>query len=439
MKPTIPTTDRKLGAVARLHAATAALLTRAEGVLRNLSWMLVSEVMARASRLVTIITLAAVLDMAEYGIAMLALVCHELMRIFTRIGSGAKLIQCQQQDLERFAGNAYTLNWIICLSIAAAQYAVAPLIAQWYNAPELISLLRIMALSYLIYPLVAIRVFLLQRNNQMKYYSLCSGLSITVDNLGTALLVLLGFGIESVAYAKVLAALVWVMAFAFAETDRYAPRFSPAVMQVLMSFSVRVLGSEVLRSLRNQADLLIAGRILTPELLGIYSFAKSAGIGLAQSLGNAFLAGIYPRLSDYHRRGEIVSGSQLVLVIAACVGLVFIAQSIAAFIYVPLLFDAQWHAAAGLVAVLCLSAIPALLVDTSALIHRVQYQLNTECLMQFIAVAILVAGLLLLSPDSPKAFAMSTTALSMLWLLPCAVSVLGRRFDVQLSLRSSLS
>jgi PST family polysaccharide transporter len=403
-----------------LAKRVAGHIKAAEGILSNVSWMLASEVVARGSRLVTIIALAALLSTTEYGYAMLALVCHELMRIFTRIGSGSKLIQCDSQDLPRFAGNAYTLNWLIAVSLAAIQYFAAPLIAELYNAPELISLLRIMAISYLIYPLVAIRVYLLQRNNQMKYYSLCSGLSISVDNLGTALFVCLGFGIESVAYAKVLAALVWVCAFAKAKTERYTPQCSISTMLVLISFSCRVLGSELLKALRTQADLLIAGKLLAPELFGLYSFAKSAGIGLAQSLGNAFLAGVYPRLANYHRNGEMQSGSKLVINIALAVGAIFILQSLASLVYVPLLFNEQWHDASAMVAVLCLSAIPALLLDTNALIARIEYKLNTEVALQLTAVIWLVAGIIIVKPDTPWSFAITTTALSSGWLLIAA-------------------
>ena len=396
-------------------------LKRAEGVVSNVSWMMVSEVMARASRLITIITLASVLSAADYGYAMLALVCHELMRIFTRIGSGARLIQCDTQDLPRLAGNAYTLNWLICLTIAGLQFFLAPLIAAFYDSPALITLLRIMAISYLIYPIVAIKVHLLQRNNQMKFYSLASGLSVTVDNLSTALLVWFGCGIEAVAYAKILAALTWVSCFAFAKTLSVIPQCSLVTMLSLTSFSCRVLASELLRSLRTQADLLIAGRFLSPELFGLYSFAKSAGVGLAQSLGNAFLAGVYPRLANYHRNGQMAVGSKLILSIAAVVAIVFVMQSLAAPFYVPILFDAQWHAAAGLVAILCLSAVPALLLDTSALIARVEYKLNTEMLMQFIALTFLVVGLLVCQPESPQQFALASCLLSSSWLLVCVV------------------
>ncbi|MCX5691088.1 MAG: polysaccharide transporter, partial [Planctomycetota bacterium] len=63
-------------------------------LLKNIGWMLASEGVSRASRLITIIALAAFLTISEYGIAMLALACHELFRVFMRAGAGPNTGPC---------------------------------------------------------------------------------------------------------------------------------------------------------------------------------------------------------------------------------------------------------------------------------------------------------------------------------------------------------
>ena len=89
------------------------------------SWMLMAEGCARASRLVAVIALAAALGTAEYGVAMLALVSHELVRLLSRLGAGTRVVQCSDAECESFAGNAYVLNWLVSLVIAALQFALA--------------------------------------------------------------------------------------------------------------------------------------------------------------------------------------------------------------------------------------------------------------------------------------------------------------------------
>ena len=402
-------------------------------VIQNTSWMLVSEACARASRLVTIIIMANVLSSIDYGLAMLALVCHELLRTLSRIGSGGKIIQCLKKDLNKFAGNAYALNWIISIVIAALQFILAPYIASYYSAPDITPLLRLMAASYLIYPWVAIKVHLLQRENRMKYFNLCNAAAISTDNLATALFLSLGMGIYAVAYAKILAALVWVLGFRSAKTERIKPQLSLTVQIALIAFSSRVLGSELLKALRGQIDILLAGRLLAPEIFGLYSFAKSAGVGLSQSLSNAFLAGIYPRLADFYRGASdhtlaYTQGKKVVFGVAAVISLIFIGQSLAAPVYIPILFDDKWHSATALVSILCLSAIPAMMLDTSALIQRVQYCLNSEMALQLAGVAILFSGLLISNPDTAIDFAVFTTGFSFTWIL-LSVYLIRPRLD----------
>ena len=120
--------------------------------------MLLSEGVSRATRLITIVAMAAFLSGSEYGVAMLALACHELFRVFMRAGAGPKIIQCADADLPSLVGSGGVLQWLILLCLAAVQIVSAHWLAHFYNTPELVDLLQWMALSYLFYPLVSMRV-----------------------------------------------------------------------------------------------------------------------------------------------------------------------------------------------------------------------------------------------------------------------------------------
>jgi len=67
-------------------------------MLINVSWMFLSEIISRFSRLFTLFVLASYFSDVEYGTAMLAIVWHELFRVFTRLGFGARIIQCKECD-----------------------------------------------------------------------------------------------------------------------------------------------------------------------------------------------------------------------------------------------------------------------------------------------------------------------------------------------------
>ena len=378
---------------------------------------MVSEAAARASRLLAVIILAATLSTSEYGIAMLALAWHEIVRLLNRVGTGAKVVQCESNNYLKVAGNCYSLNWLIALLVAALQFSSAPFIAQYYSSPNLAPLLKVMALSYLLYPAVAIKVALLQRDNRFRHIGLVSAAAIAGDNLTTAFLALQGFGLYSVAYAKVVAALIWCIGFYPANTPKFIPRFQPNVIASLLQFSLPVLFSDSIRTLRQQIDILLAGHILSPEYFGIYSFAKSAGVGFAISVNNAFTSAIYPRLAEAQRTNTLALQLWYVTVAAGFLCLIFVTQSFAAEIYIPLLFDAPFSSAASIVSILCLSAIPMLAADIYSLSLRVQYRLGGEFMFQLVFLSIISITLISVELNTAIDFAKTTTSISVAAIL----------------------
>ena len=385
-------------------------------LLKNTSWMLLSEGMSRATRLVTIIVLAACLSSADYGIAMLALAYHEILRVLMRAGSGPKIIQCADEELDLIARNGASLQWIICLSLGLIQWVTAAWIAHFYQNQNLALLLQIMALSYLFYPMVSLRVFMLQRSNQIRYFGLASGACIMVDNLSCALLVYCGVGILSVAYSKIIAAIAWVLCFYFAPVQRFGISFNPRVIINLGKFSGRILGTETMRVMRTQLDMVIAGRLLSPEMLGIYSFAKSAGVGLSQSLSAAYINVLYPHICKQERLNPNGCKQSPIFLMSGAVASIFLLQALIAPYYIDWLFADHWQSSAAIVSLLCLSAIPSLLIDTECNFLRAQTKITHEFLMSAYCVLVTVLGLLLINPQTPLAFAETLALSSLFWL-----------------------
>lgn len=382
----------------------------------NTSWSLIAEGMARASRLITLIALSFYLNTADYGTAMLALACHEIMRVFTRIGCGAKIIQCPDQDLEGYARNAITLQWFMCISLALCQYFLAELIATFYQNDALTDLIQIMALAHLYYPIVTIKVFMLQRQNRMRYFSVASGSCVVIENLSTALLAMLGLGVYAVAVAKVFAAILWVVLFSLPKVKSIHAGFDRLIMTSLIKYSGKILSTEVTKTFRQQTDMLLAGKLMDGELFGLYSFARSAGLGLSQSLSAAFISGLYPYLCQQKRVGKNSQSLKNMNIACACVSVIFLMQAILAPVYIGLIFPDRWAEATLLVSILCSSAIPLLIVDTHCVYLRAQNKPNRELMITLIIGSFTFFGLYYWSPQTPMNFAFALCVVSYLFL-----------------------
>ncbi len=402
---------------------------KSDGLLiRNTSWLLGTEVSARFSRIVTIVAMAANLNSVEYGTAMLALAFHDVMRLILKCGAGAQIVQCSQQELADFAGNGGTIQWLICTGLAICQFSIAPLIGGFYDNVEITRLIQWMAPIYLLYPLTSINVFMVQRENKMRFLSLSNGSCIIAENLSTALLLALGFGLNAIVIGKLISALLWVTCFAFAPVKRFRLAFNTSILKHLFHTSGKLFGTEISKSFRLHADLFIAGKLLAPELFGIYSFAKSAGIGLSQSLNNAYNNALFPYICRLNRSGELDAATPKLTKLTGLVSVVFICQAMAAPIYVPLLFGNNWNMAIQTVSILCLAASMNLLFDTYCnfcrAAARYQEEFIKRCTVSVIGITIIV----LLQPSTPIEVGFAVLIGSSVWPLYFVSSLTISRF-----------
>lgn len=339
-------------------------------LLGRMGWLGSSEMVIRLTRIVTVVSMAYYLSPAQFAVAATALVCFEMTRVVGQSGIGAKLIAVADEDLPRFNTAGFRLNFAVNLALALCVVGLAKPLEVLFGLSELAKLLWCFVPVFLLLPTVTIKVINTQRAQDMRRVALFTGAMVSVENLTIPVALLCGAGVYSVAIAKLIAVMVWVICWT--RQDRVVPyaRCSAEDVRHLISFAGTVMVTESVKALRGHADVLLAGVVLNPTQLGFYTFAKNAGVGLSLSLVNAAGTVIYPWMS---RAKENAPSRVLVLVPVALTGLLvllFALQAVASLWYVPWLFDDTWHDADLYVAIACLSAVPRSVVDVRGLYLR---------------------------------------------------------------------
>jgi|TARA_Y100001936_G_scaffold245004_1_gene286268 PST family polysaccharide transporter len=347
---------------------------------RNLSWLATGELMVRVSRLITTLILARCLSLQDYGLAALALATAEIVRILAANGIGNLIVKAEEHKLGRVSQTVFWLNLSIGIVMFALQFFLAPLIADLYQSPVLASLLQALAFSHLIYPFAMVQFNLLQRDSRMKEAGLIMGATVTMDNLISAALALSGFGVWSVIWPKLFAAVVWVVVIN--RRIRWVPKLQFSLQELVTArrYSGGVLLAECLKNGRGQFDLFILGRLLPADLFGLYAFARNAGLGISLSLTNSFNTALLPKLCDTRREGGALELSYYSSLKTAMrlIAPVILCQALLAPLYVPLLFGEKWAPASVLVALLCLSAVPRMVFESASMYFRAADNLRGE-------------------------------------------------------------
>ncbi|ETX28223.1 oligosaccharide flippase family protein [Roseivivax isoporae] len=371
--------------------------------LRHLAAYGASEIAAKASRLLVVVAVSRALDPAAIGVAAAALAVSDILKALTENGIVQKVIAADPDALEATCATAHRLGWAWCLGLCLVQLTVAALLWATGGSLSLAGLVAILALEYLFMPGGLVSCGLAMRAGLMRQTAVICGAQVVGANLISVALVLAWPSPAALVLPKVLTAPIWLAAMRRLRPwrrDRTQPR---APVGPFLTFGAAILGVEVLRALRMQADKLVVGAMLGAEALGLWFLAFNAGLSLATSFSVAFATVLFPHLCRAEDR-------RVALRQAALVGLVLVTpvvalQALLSPVYVPLLYGGAWEGIAGLVALLCLAAIPATLWSAAAQWLRAEGRAGTELALTAAFTLALVLNTVLLAPRGLVAIA----------------------------------
>ncbi len=329
--------------------------------LRNVGWMGAGELANRIFRLGTTVVLARLLSPHDYGLAAIVLTTKDFASIFTlRSGIGAKLIQANEKDLETIANTSYWMNWVLSISLFAIQCCAAFLIAFIYKDNQVILPICVAALEYLLLPVYAIQMALINRENRFKVTALASTLQSFCANAVAIPLAFLGMGMWAMVLPGLLSVPIWIIVAYKSHTWRPTKAFTLHRWQEIFNFGKNVLGSEILDRLRANMDYLLVGKFLGVDALGLYFFAFNAGLGISLNVINVLCWPLFSHLCSVRSSLEQLEAKyfgSLKTIASVIFPLVILQSSLASF-YVPIVFGQKWTDAIPILIIICLSALP---------------------------------------------------------------------------------
>lgn len=327
-------------------------------ILKRASWVAGAEMINRITRIVTVIALARSMGIAEFGMAMAALTVHEIVRMFFLNGMGTRVVTVSNDMLASTAGAVHVLNWWLSAILCVLQLLLAWIVAIHFGSTELGSAIAVLAFVHIIYPFAMVQVYLAQRQDRWGVVGFAIAAQAATDNILTAVLALLGFGIWSVVIPKLIIAIGWVVFHRRSTTWSSSASSGTYDFRDLKKYSSNVMGVELLATLRAHGDKLLVGIFLGSTALGIYSFATNIGRGITLSLSQGLSLVVLPHLCRARDSGQLQkSHVQTMLVMTLAVAPIALLQAVFADWFIPLLFGAKWSAASQLVSIFALASL----------------------------------------------------------------------------------
>lgn len=367
-----------------------------------------AEIATRIVRIAAIVVIARQVSPTVMGVAALALSLFELVRVLANAGIGQRIIAAQAHELDAICNTARGLFWIWCAGVAGVQLLVAGVVHVVFGMSDIAAMLAVLSAVYLLMPGGLVPVFLLMREQRYGTTARIAATQTISDHILTLVLVLIWPSAWAIVLPKLLTAPVWLIMTRRARPWRADAQAGYVPASSFVGFGLGVLVSEIVTVARAQLDKLIVGSVFGVKALGIYYFAFNAGLGITTSFVMALSKVLFPFICAASDAAARSRRCRLGLMMALVVFMpVLVAQVGLAHLYVPLVFGEQWAAAAPLVAVLGLGAIPMIFAAVASAWLRAQGRPGIEAMIGSVATVAALGGLAVIAPWGlmPAAFA----------------------------------
>lgn len=241
-------------------------------VVNAVFWLGATKIFGQAISWFITIYVARILLPDDYGLLSMSGVFIGLILLFNEVGLGAAIVQRETITREDLSN----IFWVVILLNAALyliSFALAPFIAVFFGEPRIVSIMRVIAINFIISGIGLVPYQMLSRELTFGKRSIAEFIGNLSGGVATLLFALKGAGVWSLAYGGVTIAAVTNLLYCvfYPWTPMFS--FSPSRIKGMIKFGAKVAGARLMWYTYSNADYLIAGKLLGKAALGYYTLA----------------------------------------------------------------------------------------------------------------------------------------------------------------------
>ncbi|HIG47137.1 MAG TPA: MOP flippase family protein [candidate division Zixibacteria bacterium] len=240
--------------------------------IRGVFWSGMSQFISHGISFLVNIVVARLLFPEDFGILGMAAVYIELVSVISDLGINASIIQRDKVSQSQLS-TCFWLNQIVAVTLIGLSVLCAPLVAQFYRAEILSSVIIVSSLSLIPRMLGSVHKTLLTRHLAFKTIAAPDIIGIMVFSVLVIPMTWGGLGLWSIILANLAGA--WATTIGLWKWSGWRPAwtFDWKGYRGLISFGSKVLGEQLIGYIILNIDYLMIGRLLGPYALGVYTLA----------------------------------------------------------------------------------------------------------------------------------------------------------------------
>lgn len=239
---------------------------------KGVSWSFVEQILTRGANFIIGVILARLLTPTDYGLVGMIGVFIAVSQIFIDGGLSSALIRTKEPS-EKDYSTVFIINMVMSILLYAILFFSAKPIADFYEQPVLKPFLRVVALSLIISSFGAVHNTLLTIRVDFKTKSYISIITAVLSGIIGIICAYRGLGAWALA-AQSLSATIICTLLAIVLV-RWIPKtgFSKDSFKRLFSYSSKLLASNLIRVIYDNAYIIVIGKRFSAASLGQYTRA----------------------------------------------------------------------------------------------------------------------------------------------------------------------
>ena len=233
-------------------------------------WNTLEKFGSQIVRFILGVILARILSPRDYGLLGLLVVFTAIAQIFVDSGFSKALMQRNDKNPDD-VNTTFTFNLFISITLYLILFFCAPLIANFYNEPILIDLLRVLALTLVINSLFVIPNTLLSIDLNFKKIASINFFSIVVSGFAAIGFAIAGFGVWALVFQYLIKSILTASFFWLAKVWKPSLYFSKISFKRLFKFGYNLTLSSLLNEIVEKFSWLFIAKSFSPADLGYYN------------------------------------------------------------------------------------------------------------------------------------------------------------------------
>lgn len=266
-------------------------------VSKGFFWKLLERFGVQGVQFVIQIVLARILDPAHYGVLSIMIIFTTLANVFIQNGFNTALIQDKDTAEEDYSSVFWT-----SLGIAGVLYVAiffsAPLIGRFYDMPDIVTPLRVLALMLFPGSLNSVQLAKVSRemNFHKVFYSNIAG-AVCSGVVGIAI-AYAGGGLWALVAQTLLNVVITCIVMRFTVRLKLRLVYNLARVKTLFRFGWKLLASSLLDTLYQDLRSLVIGKKYDESTLGYYNRGKQFPQFIINAINGAVQSVMLPAMSE---------------------------------------------------------------------------------------------------------------------------------------------